>query len=56
MADSHTSSWWLSRGFCDCDVSLWCFSKVEHIGAEEGFGENIEIPVEAGQKPQKRRE
>lgn len=40
------------------DTQLEGLSKdlfIEHIGAEEGFGENIEIPVEAGQKPHKRR-
>ncbi|XP_034362529.1 MHC class II transactivator isoform X1 [Arvicanthis niloticus] len=40
------------------DTQLEGLSKdlfIEHIGAEEGFGENIEVPVEAGQKPQKRR-
>nr|XP_034362532.1 MHC class II transactivator isoform X4 [Arvicanthis niloticus] len=39
------------------DTQLEGLSKdlFKHIGAEEGFGENIEVPVEAGQKPQKRR-
>nr|BAT46621.1 class II transactivator [Tokudaia muenninki] len=39
------------------DTQLEGLSKdlFKHIGAEEGFGENIETPVEAGQKPQKRR-
>lgn len=43
-------------GLWDCDVGLWCFSKVEHIGAEEGFSESVEVSGEAGQRPQKRRE
>ncbi|XP_052053154.1 MHC class II transactivator isoform X3 [Apodemus sylvaticus] len=38
------------------DTQLEGLSKdlFKHIGAEEGVGENTEIPVEAGQKPQKR--
>lgn len=40
------------------DTQLEGLSKdlfIEHIGSEESVGENIEIPAEAGQKPQKRR-
>lgn len=40
------------------DTQLEGLSKdlfIEHIGPEEGFGENVEVPVESGEKPQKRR-
>ncbi|CAH6786793.1 Ciita [Phodopus roborovskii] len=40
------------------DTQLEGLSKdlfIEHIGAEEGFSESMEVPVEAGQRTQKRR-
>uniref|UniRef100_A0A8C8TC05 MHC class II transactivator n=1 Tax=Peromyscus maniculatus bairdii TaxID=230844 RepID=A0A8C8TC05_PERMB len=40
------------------DTQLEGLSKdlfIEHIGAEEAFSESVEVPVEAGPRPQKRR-
>lgn len=40
------------------DTQLEGLSKdlfIQHIGPEEGFGENVEGPAESGEKPQKRR-